>query len=82
LPEELIFEKAIKAEENNERQRASEAIETEIQALKQKAKEEKDKSRFEPRLAHIDHLKERLQASIAEAKRLDDDDCCERIFIV
>jgi small conductance mechanosensitive channel len=74
-PEDLIFDKAIRAEEIDDKRKAVEALETEMQKLKQRSKTDEDKSRLEARLKHLESLKGRIEANIAEEKRqLDEDD--------
>jgi len=74
LPEDLVFDKAIKADKIDDKIESLEKIDEEIKQLKSISKEEKDKDEINERIKTLEELKEKLNSTIVdEKKKLDEE---------
>ena len=74
LPEDLVFDKAIKADKIDEKIESLEKIEEEIKQLKLASKDAKDKEQISSRIKKLAELQEKLNSHIvAEKKKLDEE---------
>jgi len=69
LPEELVFDKAIKADQIDEKIVAFEKLEEEIKQLKLASKDAKDKEKINIRIKKLEDLQEKLNSHIVEEKK-------------
>jgi small-conductance mechanosensitive channel len=74
LPEEIVFDKAIKADKIDEKIESLEKIDEEIKQLKLASKDEKDKEEISRRIKTLEEIKEKLNSHIVdEKKKLDEE---------
>ncbi len=74
LPEDLVFDKAIKADKIDEKVESIEKIDEEIKELKSSLKDGKDKEEISKRIKTLDELKDKIDSNIVdEKKKLDDE---------
>lgn len=74
LPEELVFDKAIKADKIDDKIESLEKIDEEIKQLKTALKDAEAKDEMNNRIKTLEELKEKINASIDdEKKKLDDE---------
>jgi len=73
-PEELVFDKAIKADKIDEKVESLEKIDEEIKQLKSASKDAKDKEEINSRIKKLEELKEKINSTIVdEKKKLDEE---------
>ena len=74
LPEELVFDKAIKADKIDDKIESLEQIDEEISRLKQTSKETKEKEKTIKQIKNLEERKEKLNLNIVEEKdKLDEE---------
>ena len=74
LPEELVFDKAIKADKIDDKIKSLEKIDEEISRLKQTSKETKEKEKTIKQIKLLEERKEKLNLNIVEEKdKLDEE---------
>jgi len=69
LPEELVFDKAIKADKIDDKIKSLEKLEEEIKQLKLASKDAKNKEEISSRIKTLEELKEKLNSHIVEDKK-------------
>ncbi len=69
LPEELVFDKAIKADKIDDKIESLEKIDEEIKQLKSASKDAKDKEEVNRRIKTLEELKEKLSSHIVDEKK-------------
>ena len=74
LPEELVFDKAIKADKIDNKIESLEKIDEEIKQLKSASKDVKDKEEINKRIKTLEELKNKINSNIVdEKKKLDEE---------
>jgi len=69
LPEQLVFDKAIKADKIDDKVESLEKIDEEIKQLKSASKDSKDKEEINNRIKRLEEQKEKLNTHIVEEKK-------------
>jgi len=69
LPEELVFDKAIKADKIDDKIESLEKIDEEIKQLKSISKDANDKDEIDKRIKTLEELKEKLNSTIVDDKK-------------
>jgi small conductance mechanosensitive channel len=73
-PEELVFDKAIKADKIDDKIESLEKIDEEIKQLKSASKDAKDKEEINKRIKTLEELKDKINSTIVdEKKKLDEE---------
>jgi small-conductance mechanosensitive channel len=74
LPEELVFDKAIKADKIDDKIESLEKIDEEIKQLKTASKDAKNKEQINKRIKTLEELKEKINSTIVDDKKKLDDE--------
>ena len=69
LPEEIVFDKAIKADKIDDKIESLEKIDEEIKQLKSASKDVKDKEEVNKQIKTLEELKERINLTIVDEKK-------------